>query len=262
MRLWRRREDPRIRYYLYVSDTKLDMLFEQIDQRLRKRISAELQVDLKLISVTVRNADNPALTRAAKLCVVECFLDRYHHVGTIDEPGDEYFRGAVKMGWGWLGHSLSPDPVTRNRPEMVFFQGWHGHHTVGLAGSPKHVLGSGHSGEDVRWGYSSLRPYILKVLHDHVASEPDVADSAGRMTFTGPFGNHGIGEALNNEWFFPEQRPGEAPRLEFLAVSLQQVTQRQARQDAGFGDARHTVLGTPLYVAVASEPGQVPEHNG
>jgi hypothetical protein len=35
------------------------MLFEQIDQSLLKRISAEVKVDLKLASVTLRMSEDP-----------------------------------------------------------------------------------------------------------------------------------------------------------------------------------------------------------
>jgi len=57
--VFRRRRRPPLRYYLYVSNTKLDMLFEQIDPALRRRISAEAKVDLKLASLTLRRADTP-----------------------------------------------------------------------------------------------------------------------------------------------------------------------------------------------------------
>ena len=44
-----------LRYYLYISDSKLDMLFEQMnDHGVLKRISAEVKVDLKLVSMTLR----------------------------------------------------------------------------------------------------------------------------------------------------------------------------------------------------------------
>jgi hypothetical protein len=36
-----RRRKPPLRYFLYVSDAKLDMLFEQIDPALRRRVGAE-----------------------------------------------------------------------------------------------------------------------------------------------------------------------------------------------------------------------------
>lgn len=39
-----------MRYYLYLSDAKLDMLFEQIPQKLLPRLVTEAKVDLKVVS--------------------------------------------------------------------------------------------------------------------------------------------------------------------------------------------------------------------
>src|SRR5207302_1787459 len=93
----RRREHPRLRYYLYISDSKLDMLYEQIEPRALRHLSAELKVDLKVASVILKHADNPERTRAAKLRIVERFLDRHHQVGTLDDPAGDYFRGRMQM---------------------------------------------------------------------------------------------------------------------------------------------------------------------
>ncbi|WP_035700912.1 DUF7019 family protein, partial [Glycomyces tenuis] len=60
-----RRKRPALRYYLYISDTKLDMLFDQIDPRQRRRLSAEVDVDLKLAGLRLRGADNAAPARTA-----------------------------------------------------------------------------------------------------------------------------------------------------------------------------------------------------
>ena len=89
-----------LRYYLYISDSKLDMLFEQIDPSVLKRISAEVKVDLKLASLTLRGAESSGPTRIVKLRIVERYIDAHHNVGTIQTPGCEYFRGQMDMIWG------------------------------------------------------------------------------------------------------------------------------------------------------------------
>src|ERR1700690_995131 len=99
----RSRKATPLRYYIYVSDSKLDMLFEQVDQRSRKRISAELKIDLKVASLTLSEAEDPGPTRTAKLQLVEQFIETNQHVGTIQEPGKEYFRGEMPMTWEWTG---------------------------------------------------------------------------------------------------------------------------------------------------------------
>jgi hypothetical protein len=50
--------EPSLRYFVYVSDTKLNNLFDQISPKLRQRLSAEAKVDLKLASLTVKEAQS------------------------------------------------------------------------------------------------------------------------------------------------------------------------------------------------------------
>jgi hypothetical protein len=86
-KLWRRPEEPSLRYFVYVSVTKLNNLFDQISPELRQRLSAEAKVDLKLASLTVKEAQKPAATRMAKLKVVEGYIDGHHQVGTVEHHG-------------------------------------------------------------------------------------------------------------------------------------------------------------------------------
>lgn len=212
-----------LRYYLYISDTKLDMLFEQIPQNALKRISAEVKVDLKLASVTLRQADPPDPTRAAKLKIVERFVDSHHHVGTIHEPGNEYFRGRMDMQWGWL------------QDRAVWFHGNDDARCVALGGSRRHVLGE-QPNRDVESSSeaTSLLVSIMSVLkiatagikHENLEENSpgwaEIVYEEGLLDFTG----------------IPKQR------LDFLAIPLAEA-QLQAPPDV------HVVLGTPLYVALA-----------
>ena len=58
--------EPELRYFLYVSDAKLEMLFDQIPQKLRQRLSGEAKIDLKLASLTIKDAGQPMATRMSK----------------------------------------------------------------------------------------------------------------------------------------------------------------------------------------------------
>lgn len=254
MKWWQRRAESRLRYYLYVSDTKLDMLFEQIDRSTLKRISAEVKVDLKLASVTLTRTDNPDPARAAKLRVVERFIDRHHQVGTIENPGNEYFRGSMPMGWGWL----------RSRPvdemDMVVFQGWQSRHTVVLAGSGRHVLGQNAAEEKTRWALSSFPDHILSALDEHISRAPELADSIRAAKDSDPQwwlenrSTDKIRRALNESFFrLGEHRGGRFQTLEFLAVPLMEDKGPDFTYP-GRDPVDNTVLGTPLYVAVAATP--------
>lgn len=199
------------------------MLFEQIPQNALKRISAEVKVDLKLASVTLRQADPPDPTRAAKLKIVERFVDSHHHVGTIHEPGNEYFRGQMDMQWGWL------------QDRAVWFHGNDDARCVALGGSRRHVLGE-QPNRDVESSSeaTSLLVSIMSVLkiaaagikHENLEENSpgwaEIVYEEGLLDFTG----------------IPKQR------LDFLAIPLAEA-QLQAPPDV------HVVLGTPLYVALA-----------
>jgi Family of unknown function (DUF7019) len=158
-----RRASP-LRYFLYVSDSKLDMLFEQIDPALRRRISAEVKVDLKIASVTLRQAEH-STARIAKLRVVERYIDGHHEVGTVAAPGRDFFRGRMDMQWGWLARGDHPD----DRLPVVFFRGHQDHDFVALAGSRRHVIGERPADEQASavFGFSSA-PSIVAAIRDHV----------------------------------------------------------------------------------------------
>jgi len=220
-----------VRYYLYVSDSKLDMLFDQIDLSVRKRINAEVKVDLRVASLTLRGADNPNPTRAAKLQIVERFIDTHCNVGTVEEPGLEYFRGQMDMQWG------------RIDPDAVWFQGNDYEHLqcVGLGGSGHHVLGA--KPPEVYTSQSDL-PAIMEILYDQYSFHSATALQEHVVAGDLPWHWDMFVDWKGDEAFlgFPQQR------LEFLALPFKEII-------AGMPDRHsvHVVIGTPLYVARARD---------
>ena len=47
-----------VKYYLYISDTKVDMLFAQIPRNILKKISADLNINLGVISVSLKERNS------------------------------------------------------------------------------------------------------------------------------------------------------------------------------------------------------------
>lgn len=137
-------------YYVYISDAKLDMLYEQIPTRLRDRLATELKIDLKLFSTAF--SEHPSeKSKFAKLKLVTDFITKNEQVGTIDEP-QSYFAGTLEMSWG---------PYGIGDEQIVYFGGFNDKTIVGLGGSLKHVIGNGtdkllHSG--------SHTPYLVATL--------------------------------------------------------------------------------------------------
>lgn len=80
-----------LRYYLYISDTKVDMLLQQVDPGFARKRSTEVGVSLKFVSAK-RTVEASASDRVARLERVVRHVDDFCDVGTVDEPG-QYFRG-------------------------------------------------------------------------------------------------------------------------------------------------------------------------
>jgi Family of unknown function (DUF7019) len=221
---------PELRYYLYISDAKLDMLFDQIDRSILKRIVAEVKVDLKLASVTLRGADSPGPSRAAKLRVVERYIEANHHVGDIWVPGRQFFRGRLEMWWGWV-------PA---REAAVWFQNiqTEGSPCVVLVGSRYHVLGESR----MEWVPNSALPSITVALENaNVLGGPQIPQAIGKEKLPADW--------LTNVWFMWGAQ-GDTLGLpsqwvDFLAVPL---VETQFEFD---GESTRVVLATPLYVALA-----------
>jgi hypothetical protein len=211
-----------------------------------KRISADVKVDLKLASLTLQKTQDPTPARTARLRIVERFIDEHHHVGTIEEPGDEYFRGRMKMQRGWLGYGSG-----KTLP-IVFFKGQADSHIVMLAGSLRHVIGD--NPRAVAAAYSSL-PQIAAAIDKHIAKEE--AEAAAELVRT----THGfsieqavgVPDSLDSFEEFTyaaskatmvELKPRTPKqRLDFLAIPLAEDKAKD----------RHAILGTPLYLATARD---------
>jgi hypothetical protein len=223
----RRAALPPVRDYLYISDSKVDMLFDQIPRPLAQRISAELKFDLKLISVSLRDARGER-TRYAKLAVVEAYIRRHLPVGSVDDP-TPYVGGTLSMRWGPYGDGH----------KMVVFAGASERTVVGLGGSFVHVLGAvPHATQSRR----SAAPLLYHALAEGGQLRDQLWDSTAAAH---------PGRAPGAEQGWPQllvaAARGLAPptqRLEFLARVIGRADHRVKGRDA-------VVLGSPLYVASA-----------
>jgi hypothetical protein len=89
-----------MKYYVYISDSKLDMLYPQIPLGLRDRIAVELRIDLKVAAISLSERPSQE-TRLSRLRVVTDYLERESTIGGLGEPG-AFVRDVLPMRWGPL----------------------------------------------------------------------------------------------------------------------------------------------------------------
>ncbi|MDA3627737.1 SAVMC3_10250 family protein [Saccharopolyspora oryzae] len=212
------------RYYLYVSDSKVDMLLSQIDPRFAAKRSTEVGVNLQMVSA--KRSTAPTDDRFLRLERVVRYLQDHGDVGTVDEPG-QFFGGLLPMRWTSMPGAADPS--------LVFLGGCDGRNVVGLGGSARHLLGSVPGVDDARPS-SSLLPAILDQLGTASELEDElVLDSVGddldRTDHSALAAVHRAVRELRTP----------AQNVEFIAKRLLHGT--------GPGGDESVVLGSPIYVA-------------
>ena len=219
-----------LKYYIYASDSKVDMLFAQIPKELLSELAGELKVNLGVVSVSLKQ-DSPEETRYSKLAIVRQYIEKHAEVGTIDDPKD-YFAATVIAKWG----PLSGEGVSS---EIVYFGGVTSHTVFGLGGSLSHVVGARSEGKTQLY---STAPYLLLALSQ---ADPKVAEDVAKDVGLrrGPASQDFVMHAVR---LATERLTGPEQRLEFLAKRLVEASSDDPRSAM-----RTTLLGSPIYVALA-----------
>jgi hypothetical protein len=218
-----------MRYYTYVSDAKLDMLYEQIPPNLLSRIVAELKLDIKVISVSIKERQADA-TRFGKLAVVESYIDRHFDVGTISDPA-LWFRGQLNLRSGIYGDDPSG---------LVYFSGIQEGALVALIGSAHHLIGQRSAPDAIQVSYSRT-PALFTLLHRSSIDENGAEDqNQGEETDADD-----DRRALTEVRDFANSLRGVRESSEFLARRL-----LRGPVVDGETPVRTVLLGTPLYVAL------------
>jgi hypothetical protein len=155
-----------LRYLVYVSDTKIDMLLEQIPERVLRTLATELKLDLKLLSLTMSRSVPPNETRSSRLAVVEHHLELNHRLGDLDTRAS-YVRAAADMDWAVVDDGI------------VLFVGRVGQRLVVLGGSASNLVGGGHLAP----GLGSHSYAITRALNSFTSDDaPPGADFSGQVT--------------------------------------------------------------------------------
>ena len=210
-----------MKHYIYISSTKVEMLFSQIPQNIKSRIATEIKIDLKIFSTTFKDKDaNPDTNLYSKLDMVLQHIEADANVGTVACP-KSYFRNSMEMKVGEFPNS-----------GLVYFTGKSTDGTVGLGGSLKHVIDNQDIVE-LKEKPSSLLPRILNSLSRELNAplQQDLEDFL--------FPNKS--RVLRTVEAAYSRIEGVPLKVEFFAKTLAQEEGRHER----------VILGTPLYVAYA-----------
>ncbi|MEV6957280.1 DUF7019 family protein [Streptomyces sp. NPDC051183] len=216
-----------MRYYVYVSRAKIDMMFEQIPRKLLPRLVTEARADLKIVSVAVQQPrDEPTLYD--RLNAVEDHLDREYDIGWMTEPAF-WFRGESALRIAAAGDASSPVLMTGREGDLV----------VALIGSAHHLVGREAPASELgRVGHSWL-PSLYGLLEEARTDTEFVdVDAEGRD-------DRGT---LRDVLTFSGRATGPATWCEFLARQLMRGT-----VTGPDGRPRQVVIATPLYVAMSDE---------
>jgi len=235
------------KYFIYVSDQKVDMLYAQISNTARRTLQAEFDQSSRSSESSGQEAD-----RYSKLRVVAGYIDRTFDVGTVDDPRS-YFRGVHDMRWGPYGHS---EGAFMNKYELdakiVYFGGSTEQTHFGLGGGLHHVIGNERGNTEVR--FHSSTPYLVSVLVDELRMSGANDERWWHVHKWMTRIEHRSADEDEVKALIAVMNAnstrGPRQRLEFLAKTL---LHRSIRTPIGDPNATEqlVLLGSPIYVALA-----------
>ena len=132
------------KYYVYVSEAKLDMLFAQIPHEPKQKITTEIKGDAKIASMTRKVEKDIDVNIYTKLAVVIEFIKDYSDVGTIENPGV------------WISVVEDMNMEISGIRDRVLWTGEVNDTFVVLNGSKHHVIGAPRESQELP---PSLRQY-------------------------------------------------------------------------------------------------------
>jgi len=238
-----------VKYYLYISDAKIDMLFPQVPHQIKKKTASEFKLDLKLFSASRKSETETEVSNIARLEAVVEFIREFGNLGTLDEP-DEYVADTLPMRWG--NYAGFP-----KESSVVYFGGQTEKTIVGLGGSMKHLIGSSKEGDSAPHSHSAtpfLMEYLLKEL-DLPSSDPELERD---LHFYRSQGQEFA--VLDAVYLATTQMRGLVQNVEFLAKRLasgpSQIAESILRSpvlpvSGRLSEATNALLATPLYIAMA-----------
>ncbi|MGD1848394.1 MAG: SAVMC3_10250 family protein [Salibacteraceae bacterium] len=210
-----------MKYYLYLSKSKVEMLFPQIPKAEKDNIATELKLDLKIFSASFKDQVEKD-TLFSMMRVVENYIEKKEAVGTIDFPG-AYFKGEIPMTYGIFKDYGS---------DLTYFKTETEASVLILIGRTQNIVGISNPETLLHPEAISPNYYFLKYINRILENHSDI------ISFDeSPWTPENLIKILNKS---VEQVDGPTQNLSFLAKKIYHVE--------GIGKSKNIILGTPLYV--------------
>jgi len=216
-----------LKFYVYLSRDKVDMLFAQLPSAVVGRIVREYSIDAKVLKATRTEEMNPNTHLVRRLQAVVNYIVESENVGTVDDP-KRYIRGTMPM-------IMVPFEFDRDRwqdPDhaVVTFWGDTEQTTVLLGGSQKHLLGV-IAPDRPEIGYSHILQWIIQ-------------EKLNREDFVTKKESDYLAFIIDSRADISRLWHGPLQRFEFMAKRI-----ASGRIETHGG--RQALLATPLYVSLA-----------
>jgi hypothetical protein len=216
-----------VKYYIYISDAKVDMLFPQVPHEIKKKVATEWKMDLKLLSASRRVEVEGEDNQIARLEAVVDFIDKYGRVGSVEKP-DEYISDTIEMKWAPYDYVGG----------VVFFSGRSADTIMGMGGSLHHLIGNVAL---PRQATNSVAMSLLRFIKEATATESE------DVVIRNVRGHSDKIRALYDLWNVSNHMDAPLQRLEFVAKRL---LYWPFEASGRLGEKCDLLLATPLYVAM------------
>jgi hypothetical protein len=167
----RHRPEPRTpRYYLYLSSTKVTMLYSQIPPSLLRSLETEVKAGIGVLEATVKvPASAEQSDMFSRAAVVAEYIEKNERVGTIAQP-ERYIKDVASLKYGI---------VSEYAADIAFFGGNLGETKVGLIGSSGSMVGETEKNEAGHAPFYYTLKFLRRMAEDETTDsvrDPDYYD--------------------------------------------------------------------------------------
>ncbi len=219
------------KHYVYVSRTKVNLIYSQLSLRLVADLAKATDIDEDFL-LAGSKAQDDMRTSLARLTVVTEYIETQLDVGTATDP-KSFVKDMLPMKWGRYASG-----------GLVYFGSTSGNTVIGLGGSEHHVIGN--IGGSFAHSHSATSAIVNALLTD---LEPEDEDRLQVTRY--PFSRDDEEElCYAGVQLATSQMDGVAEPIEFMAKTLKHwrnvsgtwLWPEQAKCDV--------LLGTPIYAAI------------